>query len=274
MAQKIEDYKTLNEHEIRRAIEKKWLSCKSISYFKFILSLAKRNFNFNIKDFSEREKLMCIMLHYDVWQSEKGFNSIEESIKSIGKNKILIQEIIEILEILIDKIDFIEIEQDLPYIQPLNLHGRYTRDQIFAAFEVSTFESKSSNREGVAVLRDKNTELIFVTLEKTEENYSPTTMYNDYAVNEKIFHWQSQNSAKPDSGKGLSYIKHEENDKIVLLFVREKNKDEFGNTMGYVFLGIVDYKDHYGSKPMSINWELKEPMPPYLWKDCAKMAIG
>lgn len=39
--------------------------------------------------------------------------------------------------------------------------------------------------EGVLDIKEKNTELLFVTLEKTEEKYSPTTMYDDYAINEK-----------------------------------------------------------------------------------------
>ncbi len=80
-----------------------------------------------------------------------------------------------------------------------------------------------------------NTELLFINLIKSEENFSPTTMYDDYAINETLFHWQSQNSARPDTGKGLSYIQQKENKKIILLFVREKASDEYGNTMGYVF---------------------------------------
>ncbi len=44
--------------------------------------------------------------------------------------------------------------------------------------------------------------------------------------------------------------------------------------MGYVFLGSVNYQEHYGVKPMSINWELKEPLPPYLWKSTVKMSVG
>ena len=32
--------------------------------------------------------------------------------------------------------------------------------------------------------------------------------------------------------------------------------------------------NYYGSKPMSITWELSEPMPPYFWKETAKMAVG
>jgi hypothetical protein len=194
-----------------------------------------------------------------------------------GKQQMVLSQLKKVLEqseILIDKIDFLEKEIILNYSQPLKVHSRYTREQIFAGFGESTFKKKSSNREGIVNLEKKNTELLLVTLEKTEENYSPTTMYNDYAISEKIFHWQSQNSAKPESGKGLAYISHQEDNKSVLLFVREKNADEFGNTISYVFLGLVNYIEHYGTKPMSIKWELKEPIPPYLWKDSAKMAVG
>jgi hypothetical protein len=40
-------------------------------------------------------------------------------------NKVLVKEIIEVLEILIDKIDFKEIEIKLPYQQPLKVHALY-----------------------------------------------------------------------------------------------------------------------------------------------------
>ena len=273
-AEQIEDYDSLNENEIYRVISKKWLSCNSYSYFQFILFLAKNNFNVAFDKFSEEEKLMCLMLHYDVWQTIGNVKSIEESIKSIGKNIVLTKEILEVLEILIEKIDFIEKEILLDYSQPLKIHSRYTREQILAAFGDSIFLKKSSNREGVVNLEIKNTELLLVTLEKTEKNYSPTTMYNDYAISKNIFHWQSQNSSKPEIGKGLAYINHKKNNKKILLFVREKNTDQYGNTMGYVFLGNVNYQEHYGAKPMSINWELDEPLPPYLWKSTVKMAVG
>jgi hypothetical protein len=99
-------------------------------------------------------------------------------------------------------------------------------------------------------------------------------MYDDYAINEYLFHWQSQNSAGPKTPKGLSYINHQHDEKRILLFVREKADDEFGNTMGYVFVGEGQLNDHYGSKPMSIEWQLNEPLPHYLWKDAAKLVAG
>ncbi len=270
----INDFENINEKQIYSAISNKWLSTNSTSYFNFILKIAKQGFNIKINDYNENEKTMLLMLHYDVWQNAGGFDSLEKSIIQIGKNKTIVNEIIELLEILIDKIAFKEIDIDLPYNQPLKLHARYTRDQILAGFGLSTFTRKSPSREGVAENIDLNTELLFINLIKSEENFSPTTMYDDYAISETLFHWQSQNSSRPDIGRGLSYIKHQENDKKILLFVREKANDERGNTMGYVFIGEGNFKENEGEKPMNIKWELNEPMPNYLWKESAKMSIG
>jgi superfamily II DNA or RNA helicase len=274
LAGKIDDFDSKYEKAIVSAIAKKWLSTNSLSYFSFILKIAKQNFKIDISKFNENEKTMLLMLHYDVWQNEGGFDSLEKSINQIGSNLVLVEEIREVLELLIEKIDFKELDIDLPYEQPLKLHSRYTRDQILAAFRISSFEKKSSNREGAAENKALNTELLFINLIKSEEDFSPTTMYDDYAVNELLFHWQTQNSARPDVGKGLSYVNHKNQEKRILLFVREKAKNEFGNTLGYVFIGEGELKDHYGSKPMSINWALHEPMPHYLWKDAAKLSVG
>lgn len=272
-AGRISDFNDTYENKIVNAISKKWLSCSSTSYFEFVLSLAKKQFKLSLNELKE-EKQMLLMLHYDVWQNAGGFTSLKESIEAIGKNKVMVDEIIEVLEILLDRVDFKEMDIKLPYQQPLKIHSRYTRDQILAAFGLSTFEKKSSSREGVAVNSKLNTELLFINLIKSEENFSPTTMYDDYAINETLFHWQSQNSAGPETPKGNSYIHHEKAKKKILLFVREKAKDEFGNTMGYVFVGEGKMKDYYGAKPMSIKWELQEPLPHYLWHDAAKLRVG
>jgi superfamily II DNA or RNA helicase len=273
-ANQIADFATSNENEVRRTIVKKWLCCNSYSYLSFVLKLAKQNFQIDISEFNETEKLMIIMLHYDFWQINGGAENLQASIHKIGENPVLVKEMIGTLELLIDRISHIEIGIDLPYAQPLKVHSRYTKDQILSAFGDNTFERKSSNREGVANLPSKNTELLFVTLEKTEKNYSPTTLYNDYAVSETLFHWQSQNSARPEIGSGLSYIQQRDTNKTILLFVREATDDEFGNTIAFVFLGLAKYQDHYGSKPMSIHWKLEEPIPHYMWKETAKMAVG
>ena len=268
------DFSATHESAIVNAIAKKWLACSSHSYYRFILDLAKKQFSVSVNACSEVEKQMLLMLHYDLWQTAGGFDSLESSIRAVGQNKVMVDEIIEVLELLLDRIESKEMDIELPYQQPLKVHARYTRDQILAGIGLSTFARKSPSREGVALNSALNTEVLFINLIKSEENFSPTTMYDDYAINETLFHWQSQNSAGPDTPKGISYIKHEEEDKIILLFVREKNKDEYGNSMGYVFVGEGTLKEHYGAKPMSIKWELNEPLPHYLWKDAAKLRVG
>jgi hypothetical protein len=140
--------------------------------------------------------------------------------------------------------------------------------------QLSTDAAQFTSQSGVAENKDLNTEALFVTLDKSKGNYSSTTMYEDFAVNETIFHWQSQNSTKPDSPKGLSYINHQKLAKTLLLFVRERNEDENGLTMGYVYVGPVRFQSYTGSQPMSITWELLNPMPPGLLNDSRKLAVG
>ena len=178
------------------------------------------------------------------------------------------------IQILISKINYVESDLNLPYSCPIKVHSRYTREQILSAFGQNTLEKKASSREGVLNIKDKNTELLFVTLEKTEDRYSPTTMYDDYAISENLFHWQSQNSTKPESPKGESYINHQKLDKHIILFVRESNHDNNKNVMTYICLGKVFYKEHYGSQPMSITWKLEDEIPPFLWSNIAKMAVS
>jgi len=270
----IEDFYELNEDEITRGI-KRLLQCNSISYLSFIKQLIDNDFN--IVGLNDNEERMLLMLHYDIWQKDgpkAGFKSIKESIRQIAKNPILVLELQEVIQYLINKIDFVEKRIEFDYPFPLKVHSRYNRDQILVAIQLHQFEKSSSNIEGVALNKDLNTEALFVTLKKSEKEYSPTTLYDDYAINESLFHWQSQNATTPESSKGVSYIRQQATNKKILLFVREQNKDEYGFTMSYVFLGEAKFINSSGARPMNIEWQLNEPMPAYIWKESGKLAIG
>ena len=268
----IPNFSEPNEIELTRCI-KKLLQCNSLSYLQFIQKILSRNFKQTTAD----HELMSLMLHYDIWQNSNAktnFNSLFESFNSLFDNPNLILELEEIIKYLIDKIDFIEKEINLDYSFPLRIHSRYNRDEILVAMQLHTFEKASSNREGVALNKELNTEAFFITLKKSEKEYSPTTLYDDYALSEYLFHWQSQNATSPESPKGQSYIKQFEMEKKILLFVREQNENEYRYTMSYVFLGLADFQQSSGAKPMNIEWKLKEPMPAYIWKESGKLAVG
>ncbi|MGR5245680.1 DUF3427 domain-containing protein [Vibrio alfacsensis] len=263
------DAKLLNM--LKKAIHNRILTCDDHAYLSFLKQLCHDNFA--IEDPSHRHALMC---HYDFWQKtgpECGFDSIEQSLAKLNTCNLKA----ELLDVVSWQLAQTKHEQPrmqaLPKVS-LKLHARYAREQILVAFGATTFERQPPAREGVFVLKDQNIELMFVTLDKNEKQFSPTTMYHDYAINEHLFHWQSQNSARPDKGRGLEYIQHQKIGKRLFLFVREKTKDEYGRTMGFVNYGEVDYVSHTGSQPMSITWQLKEAMPHFMWQQAAKLAVG
>lgn len=256
---------------IKEGIWRRVLGCDDYHYLMFLKQLCLNDFV--ISDDTDRQALMC---HYDFRQAEGpkcGFDTLTESLAKLHQ----LDFAGELSDVLDWKLNQTKLEQlEMPDLEkvPLRLHARYSREQILIAFGATTFERQPPAREGVYVIKDENIELLFVTLNKNERQFSPTTMYHDYAINEKLFHWQSQNSARPDKGRGKEYIEHHELGKRLFLFVREQTKDEYGRTMGFVNYGELDYLSHTGSQPMSIKWELRTPMPNFMWKQAAKLAVG
>jgi hypothetical protein len=156
----------------------------------------------------------------------------------------------------------------------LRLHSRYNRDQILAVLRFHDFNRKSSNREGVALNKSLNTEALFITLKKSEKEYSPSTLYDDYAISQDLLHWQSQNWAAPENASGQAYIHQKASGRNILIFVREQNEDEYKNTLAYVFLGKADFVKSTGAKPMNVEWRLQEPMSAFIWKESGELAVG
>ena len=274
-AKKIQDTVDKNiEKSLFKGISNRILQCSSYSYLQFLLRLFKSEGKWDTS--SAIENQWAMMTHYDFWQQpgkDFNFKTIEESLLFLASDSILRTEFIDVISLAIGRIDTEEIDMGLSGTA-LKLHSRYTRDEILASFGVHTFEKKYSSREGVLFIKEINTELLFVTLNKSDNRFSPTTRYHDYAISENLFHWQSQNSARPDKGKGLSYVSHKTIEKTIILFVREQSNDEYGRAMGFVNLGVVGLQGNYGSQPMNITWKLENPLPSFLWKEAAKLAAG
>lgn len=254
-----------------RAINTRLLGCDAANYLRFLMRLCQQHFELP----ADTDPRMALMCHYDFWQntgSAAGFSSLAASLKALDL-PVFRDELSDLITLLINRIHHEQSAMPLMNANPLQLHARYAREQILVGFGATTFEQRAPAREGVLELKDQNVELLFVTLNKSEKQFSPSTMYHDYAISERLFHWQSQNSARADRGKGLSYIQHRENGKRIFLFVREQSKDENERTMGFVNFGEVEYVAHTGSQPMNITWRLKQPMPSFMWKQAAKLAI-
>ena len=219
------------------------------------------------------EQRMLQMFYITVWlKSAESWDSDEvlDNLYALSDSPVMLGELMELLQYKYDHIDFIDQPVNLGFDCPLDLYCTYTRDQLLVAMD---FMNPNSVREGVKWLPEKKIDVLFVTLNKSEKHYSPSTMYNDYSINETLFHWQSQSTTTNTGSVGQRYINHRKRGSKILLFVREFKNDTAG-AAPYTFLGTANYVNHTGSRPMNITWRLEHPIPAKYLKKTNKLVVG
>lgn len=244
-------------------------------WISFLLDILPRLDNVNFAALTDVEKRMLQMFYITVWgKAAEDWSSEEvlDNLYALSDSTTMLGELISLLQYRFEQIDFIDEPVDLGFDCPLDLHCTYTRDQLLVAMD---FMKPATVREGVKWLPDKQLDIFFVTLNKADKDYSPTTMYNDYSINESLFHWQSQSTTAEDSPTGQRYIHHVERGSKVLLFVREfKSERVTGGAEAYTYLGTANYVKHEGSRPMNITWRLDRPIPAKFLKKTNKLVVG
>lgn len=208
------------------------------------------------------------MWQFTIWSKDyqaAGMHTPQEAITQLNQITPLKKELLELLDYQYQHIGMITKRAEVPYLCPLEVHCHYSRDQIFAGLGL---EKPSSVREGVKYLHAKNssivtqpTDVFLVTLNKSSNEFSDTTRYEDYSINSHLFHWQSQSTTSEQSPTGQRYIQQNKNGNIILLFVRENKKNAFGHTENYAFLGTAHIVSHRGSQPITIIYRLDEAIP-------------
>ena len=269
----IDDFNEPIEDVLTKAFPR-LVSIDSRRWIIFLITILNSIDDIDFTSLSDVEKRMLQMFYVTVWgKSIDDWNSEEvtNNFRALFDSPIMLKELIDLLKYNFDHIDFIDEKVELGFDCPLDLHCTYTRDQLLVAMD---FMKPASVREGVKWLPDKQADIFMITLNKSDKDYSPTTMYNDYSINDTLFHWQSQSTTNAEGSVGQRYINHQERGSRVLLFVREFKKDKFGNTAPYTFLGTAEYVSHNGSRPMNIVWKLKKPIPAKYLKKTNKLVVG
>ncbi len=139
---------------------------------------------------------------------------------------------------------------------PLQVHARYTRVEILAAFQPQDRAKAPPWQTGCHWLPEEKADLFAFTLDKTSGQFSPTTRYRDYAISRSLIHWESQSVTRADSETGLRYRKHVEQGSSVMLFARLRQDER-----AFWFLGPATYVSHEGERPMAVTWRLEHPLP-------------
>jgi Domain of unknown function (DUF3427) len=139
---------------------------------------------------------------------------------------------------------------------PVHTHGRYTRDEILAAFGHGILTRPREWREGVRYDEAARTDIFAFTLKKAERDFSPTTMYRDYAISRELVHWESQSTLASGMPTAERYIHHARRGTNIVLFTRRTKAER-----AFICLGTARYVRHEGERPIAFVWRLDTPMP-------------
>ncbi|MFF1644649.1 DUF3427 domain-containing protein [Streptomyces sp. NPDC058240] len=219
-------------------------------------------------ELSEQDQAYARMFFFSLWPLGGGFNSYQEGYDTLRPQHAFREELRQVLAHVLGQADHVPVPLLGEHASlPLSVHASYSREEILPALGQSYVGGFMPGhfREGVKWCENIQTDALLITLEKDEKDFSPETRYKDYARNEHLFHWESQNQTSETSPTGIRYQTHKEKGTHVLLFVRRYKKTDIGGPQPWMLLGPAEYVEHKGSKPMGIVWNLRHEMPADVW---------
>lgn len=204
----------------------------------------------------ERERRLLHMLVAAVTERAiKSETTVQEALDLLWSHPQVRAELLELLEVLGGRVDHLHTSLTTHPDCPLQIHGRYSRLEILAAFGLRAEAKIPTWQSGVYEAKAVNAELLAFTLDKSSGGFSPTTRYKDYAISRNLIHWESQAITRADSATGQRYQHHERDGRSIMLFSRLSAADR-----AFWFLGPATYRGHVGERPMAVTWELHHPL--------------
>jgi superfamily II DNA or RNA helicase/HKD family nuclease len=223
--------------------------------------LTNRTYVKSLAATSLAEQRLALMLYFSIWPGIQ-HATVEEGLLAVHDAPAFRDELLQVWDVVAQRFSHVTqpLGEDFPGV-PLSVHARYSRAEMLTALGLGTMDkSVQGNQSGVIRAEELRADVFNVTWQKVEGRYSPHTMYRDYAVTDRLIHWQSQHADRQAAGKIQRYIHHRETGDRILLFARETPDWEFG-TRPYLFLGTAQYVSHAGERPVSFVWQLDHPLP-------------
>tara|TARA_Y100000588_G_scaffold130670_1_gene143198 strand:+ start:4310 stop:7168 length:2859 start_codon:yes stop_codon:yes gene_type:complete len=196
--------------------------------------------------------------------------SIEQILARLWRSNALRSELIDVLDLIEDRVPRIHPPLSSDPDIPIQLHATYSRDEILAAFGESTYQNRFELQAGVHWSEKNSTDLLFVTINKKKNEFSETTMYNDYLLSTSHFHWESQSRTSVASADGHRYNNHQRQETKIALFLRAERNTARNTTAPYVAAGYASYEHHESERPIKITWKLDHPLPQTVFLALAK----
>lgn len=220
-----------------------------------------------------RARRLATMLAWGLQSAQSGQPDVDAFFAALWPERAVRQELVEMLEVVDERSTTRARPSVMAPDVPLSLHARYSRAEILGALGFADGIKPTVTQGGILWVPQAKSDVFFIDLHKAERDYSPTTMYRDYAINRDLFHWESQSRQHDGQPTVQRYINHEREGTRVLLFVRERKRSELG-TAAFTFLGPVSYVAHKGERPVAFTWRLPEPMPESLFEVARTVAAA
>lgn len=218
-----------------------------------------------ISELPEREKRVMHMLIAAVTDRVvKTDTTLQAAADLFWSHPQVRSELVELFDLLDQRIDHVHTPLGTHPNCPLQIHARYTRLEILAAFGISSGAKIAAWQSGVYDAKGADADLLAFTLDKSSGGFSPTTRYRDFAISRNLIHWESQSSTRADGPTGLRYQHHESQGRSIQLFTRLSAGDR-----SFWFIGPARYRSHVGERPMAITWELEHPLSGDLYQSFA-----
>ena len=220
-----------------------------------------------------RDERLQWMLFAALGQRKRPLAEMGAAFSELWRAPDLREELVDLLDILRERVRLDSRPIEPVGVVPIHSHATYGLYEIIAAHGMVGNDALRETREGVMWAEGHKSDVFFITLNKSEEDYSPSTRYQDYPISQTLFHWESQSRTSMASPTGQRYIHHALRGSRVVLFVREDKRDERDVSTPYLCLGPARHVSHKSDRPMQIVWELERPMPAEIYS-LSKIAAG
>lgn len=210
-----------------------------------------------------------LSIHYRFWGkpgAEMGFATQEESLQTLSQNPEFLADMEEVLEWADSESRIGGDSVDLPFCHTLELHAQYGNNDIKAALGMATFQTAGQTGVGLLHSSELKAYAVLITFQKTEREFSPTTMYADYPISRELLHWESPSNTTQASDTGQNLTKHEERGYTILIFARS-SKRENGRTAPFTFLGPASLVQFHQERPIQMVWQLARAMPAAMFEE-------
>lgn len=208
-------------------------------------------------------------IYYRMWGDSGrnlGFPSFADAFRRLARNPSILSDLDEILSWSLDTTEVSGQIPVLPFECRLELHAQYGAREIQAVFGKATLETTGQAGVGLFHFPEVKTYALLVTFQKTEKEFSPSTMYADYPISRELLHWESQSKTPQQSPVGQNLIHHKEHGYTILIFARDLKRRN-NVTVPFTYLGPADRVSYESERPIKMVWRLWHQMSVEMFED-------